>query len=178
MVGRGGAAVTDDQLALAGAAGNTWAVEKLWLRHVRAVRGYARNLVGDPDDADDIVSVVAIRYCVSLHTYRPREAGYKAWIMAICRNSAMAFISGTSARGSGANEMLDNVPSADRVEDEAIATTYVDWLIRRIEARCKWPGLLLGFAEGKEYSQLAVEFGVPIGTIKSRISNERARLSP
>jgi RNA polymerase sigma-70 factor, ECF subfamily len=70
-------------------AGDDTAVRYLYLRFVNNVYGYARSLVRDDHDAEDIAQQAFVRMLAALPRYRPTEAPFAAWLLRIAHNLAI-----------------------------------------------------------------------------------------
>ncbi len=69
--------------------GDAAAIRLLYVRHADSVRSYARSIVRNPDDAEDIVQQVFMRMLSSIHTYEQRSVPFSAWLLRITRNIAI-----------------------------------------------------------------------------------------
>jgi RNA polymerase sigma-70 factor (ECF subfamily) len=79
---------TDEAIA-ARARVDRQAFAELYLRHRDAVVGYLRARVLSDDDALELTAITFERALVALDRYRPRGAGFRAWLLRIARNAAV-----------------------------------------------------------------------------------------
>lgn len=79
---------TDDDLAQR-AAMDLRAFAPLYERHVERVFRYVRSRGHSTEDAADLTAVAFERAIVAIGGYRPRGAGFAAWILRIARNAAI-----------------------------------------------------------------------------------------
>ena len=82
------AVAEDEQLAL-GASSNPTAFSTLYSRHRESVFRYLRARCLDDDEALDLTAVTFERALVAIPRYRPRGAGFSAWLLRIARNAAI-----------------------------------------------------------------------------------------
>jgi RNA polymerase sigma-70 factor (ECF subfamily) len=138
------------------------------------LRRFARNLVRDPHDADDVVQIAVERALLRLNQWRS-DARLDSWLFKIVRN---AWIDEVRARGRRAKifmpeEAGEQVGVAlmereiDRLSTEAA-------LARLPEDQRVAVGLVL--VEGLSYKDAAEVLEVPIGTLTSRLARGREAL--
>jgi len=142
--------------------------------HIPALRRYAWALLRHREAADDLVQDVLERAIGRWHLRR-KDASTRAWLLTIARN---LFLNGLrqSGRQGGqlsldATELPSSEPGADRTLIARDALTALHGL--KEEERSL---LLLIGVEDLSYRDPALAFGVPEGTIMSRLSRARARL--
>ncbi len=138
------------------------------------LRRFARNLVRDPHDADDVVQIAVERALTRLDQWHS-DARLDSWLFKIVRN---AWIDEVRARGRRAKIFLpeeagEQVGAAlmereiDRLSTEAA-------LARLPEDQRVAVGLVL--VEGLSYKDAADALEVPIGTLTSRLARGREAL--
>ncbi|MBS0638652.1 MAG: sigma-70 family RNA polymerase sigma factor [Acetobacteraceae bacterium] len=143
--------------------------------HIPALRRYAWALVRNQDAADDLVQDCLERAISRWHLRRP-DADPRALLFTILRNQYVNTLRQKARRG----------PHVDIQDAEAHIASDPDGersLLGRdaLQALSTLPEeqrslLLLIAVEGLSYQQAAEVFGVPIGTIMSRLSRARASL--
>jgi RNA polymerase sigma-70 factor (ECF subfamily) len=69
--------------------GDPAALLYLYLRFAGNVHGYARSLVHDSHEAEDITQQVFAKLMTSLRGYEPRSVPFSAWLLRITRNLAL-----------------------------------------------------------------------------------------
>lgn len=142
---------------------------------IPALRRYARALLHDREDADDLVQDVLER--VTLHWHRRRKAdSTRSWLFAILHNLA---IDRMRRRARGRGEPLDGVPDARLAappqQEAAIEHRQSLALLSLLPADQRSVLLLVGVEE-LSYAETARVLGVPLGTVMSRLSRGRERL--
>jgi RNA polymerase sigma-70 factor (ECF subfamily) len=139
-------------------------------------------MVGNPDDADDVVQDVLLAALRSLHRFKGDSAVF-TWLYRIMVNKAVSLKrrarrtvrletgSGERAgRGSG-NAGDDTGPGADL--EKAERAGWVHAALRGLSKEHREVLVMRDF-EGMRYKEIAGELGVPVGTVRSRLC--RARL--
>jgi len=146
---------------------------------IPALRRYARSLIRNRWDADDLVQDCLERAISRWHQRRgdeKRDGNTRAWLFAILHNLAMTRL----ARAARQPATVDIDEASNRLMDDAHAP---DPLARRniLAALARLPDeqravLLLIAVEDLSYTEAARVLDVPLGTVMSRLSRARDRL--
>ena len=72
--------------------GDPAAIRMLYLRYADNVYGYARSIVRNEHDAEDIVQQVFTRMLTAIRTYEQRSVPFTAWLLRITHNMAIDHI--------------------------------------------------------------------------------------
>ena len=173
---------TDTELLERVRAGESLAFGQLFERHARAVYNYCFRATGNWSLAEDATSVVFLEaWRRHRDVVMAEGATLLPWLLGVARNVLRN--RGRSFRRHKA--ALDRLPPpaaepdfaddvAGRLDDEReirAVLAVVDRLPRAdrdVLELCAWSGL--------SYEQAAVALGVPVGTVRSRLSRARARL--
>ncbi len=152
-------------------------ISSILISHVPVLRRYARGLVHNKTDADDLVQDCLVRALSKMHLFQP-GTNLKAWLLSIVHNI-----------------FLDGTRRAKRTREFATAVTAMDQgnvtrpnQFHRIEimdigkALAALPAaqrstLLLIALQGLSYEETAKITGVPVGTVRSRLSRGRSALT-
>ena len=138
------------------------------------LRRYARHLTRDVDRADDLVQEALMRAVAKVHTWQP-GTNLRAWLFAILRNT---FISELRHRArEPASDRADDHPSlgVKGTQDERMALVDLQRAFDRLRVEHR-EILLLVAIEGLPYDEAAGVLGVPVGTVRSRLSRARTAL--
>jgi RNA polymerase sigma-70 factor, ECF subfamily len=143
---------------------------------VPALRRYARSLLRDRQEVDDLVHDCLVRALDQLHTRRD-EGDLRAWLFAIMHN---LFVS--RARRNNARPRAVSLEEVNQ-DDLALGATQDGHMQARDLLRAlddlseeQRSVLLLVTVEDLSYAQVAQVLGIPIGTVMSRLSRARERL--
>lgn len=142
------------------------------------LKAFACNLMGTPIDADDLVQNTLIKAWAARATFKP-GSNLKAWLFMIMRNHFY-----TDKRRSWRVTQLDQdyaeqVLTTDGAMPEAEAK--LDWKAARLHLLYLVPeqrdALVAVGHLGFSYDEAASIIGVPMGTVKSRVSRGRKALA-
>ena len=146
------------------ARGDPTAFELLFRRYEAEVYGWILRIVRDRSAADDVLVEAFWR------AYRGRAQfdatrSFGAWMRRIATNAALDELRSARRRGwRSADDTLPAPRAADRDTSDAIALAF-----RRLP-----PGLqavaALALIEEQPYADIADALGIPVGTVKSRVS--------
>ncbi|KQP75127.1 MULTISPECIES: sigma-70 family RNA polymerase sigma factor [unclassified Methylobacterium] len=143
---------------------------------IPALRRYARALLRNPADADDLVQD-CLEHAVGRWHQRRADGDARTWLFAIVHNLAVTQMRRRARRGA-------HLPIEDTAEANlAVAPTQESGLRHRdlMSALDALPEeqrsvLLLVTVEGLSYAETADILAIPTGTVMSRLSRARDRM--
>jgi RNA polymerase sigma-70 factor, ECF subfamily len=187
VTGTGPNAATDLDLVRLAQAGDVEAFGELVERNRRAVFRAALAAVRSPAEADDVAQEAFVTAFRKLGSFRG-ESQFRTWLLsitwrkAIDRRKSMSrwLRSSTSAPlDEGGDEMFDpmeRMASTDRSQEETLVDEElqrnVTRLIGTLPKKLRDALLLAGTGE-HTYDQISGMLGVPLGTVKWRVSEAR-----
>lgn len=171
-------APSDADLLVAAQRGNVGALGVLLERHRARLRATALGILGFRTDAEDAVQetfLVALK-----HVSAVRDPGaVAAWLQTIVRRECLQI-----ARRRRAEVVTDAVPDAAdpraSAEDRIDRLELRDWIwgaLARLPESLRVAALLRYFGSYDSYDELAAILGVPVGTVRSRLSEVRRKLA-
>jgi RNA polymerase sigma factor (sigma-70 family) len=170
--------LSDGELARAAQSGDAWALGALVLRHRAGMRAVALSLLGPGPDGEDAVQdalLVALRRIGDVRD--PEAVG--AWLRMIVRNACR-----TRLRSATQTYRVEDLalPSSDESPEQILEQHAMrDWVWQAIEALSpdlRMTVLLRHFSSSAlSYEEISAVCGVPVGTVRSRLSQARARLA-
>jgi RNA polymerase sigma-70 factor (ECF subfamily) len=95
--------------------GDRSAIRFLYLRYADNIYGYARSIVRNDHDAEDIVQQVFTRMITAIRSYEDRSVPFSAWLLRITHNMAIDHV----RRRSRVCEEPEEAVSVDRPEEES-----------------------------------------------------------
>jgi RNA polymerase sigma-70 factor (ECF subfamily) len=139
------------------------------------LRRYARALTRNSTAADDLVQDSIERGLAKRHLWRP-ETNLRAWLFTIMHNQYVNQVR-RSVRESIAISASDSEPSMtqEASQGKRLELHDLDRALARLPDEPRAVILLVGL-EGMGYQAVAEVVGIPIGTVRSRLSRGRAEL--
>jgi RNA polymerase sigma-70 factor, ECF subfamily len=139
------------------------------------LRRYARTLTQDVARADDLVQSCLVRALSKEHLWQP-GSDLRAWLFTILHNQHVNEVRRLVREGIVVS-LEDVMPNLAAAPSAAAALELRDLE----QAIAQLPGeqrevILLACREGKRYEEIAAILGIPVGTVRSRLSRARARL--
>src|SRR5678815_4324124 len=139
------------------------------------LRRYARALTRDVSRADDLVQSCLARAVAKQHLWQP-GTDLRAWLFTILHNQHVNDV--RRAVREGVSVAVEDMAPGLTVASNAIATLQLRDLeaaIARLPQAQRQVILLVGL-EGMRYEEVALILGVPVGTVRSRLSRGRDQL--
>jgi RNA polymerase sigma-70 factor (ECF subfamily) len=172
------ARIEDAVLTRAAQAGEVTALGLLLERHRAGMRAVALSILGPGPDVDDVVQDAAVTALRRVGDVRD-PAAVGAWLRMIVRNASRSLV-----RDSVAFQPIDDlhVPSTDAGPERWLEHhTMRNWIweaVEELSPALRLPLVLRHFSTGvTSYEQIADACGIPVGTVRSRLSQGRAKLA-
>lgn len=172
-------AESDVELVRAAQAGDATCLGLLVARHQAGMKAVALGLLGYGPDAEDAVQdamLAAVRRIGDLRD--PAAVG--PWLRAIVRNECRMRLRRPGAVPFGDVEALA-LPSSEPTPEELLEHRSLrDWVwhaVGELSEPVRMVALLRYFSDVSSYEQIAALCGVPIGTVRSRLSQARIKLA-
>jgi len=139
------------------------------------LRGFARFLTRDATAADDLVQDTVVRALAARAQFEP-NTNLKAWLFTIQRN---AFYEQTRRRRRETRVLNERLPDPESTAPDAAMRGEVSDLQRMLFTLPPLlrEALVLVGAQELSYEQAAAICGVPVGTVKARVSRARTQLA-
>jgi RNA polymerase sigma-70 factor (ECF subfamily) len=166
-------------------AGDEQAFGQLIERNRRAVYRAAYAALGSADDADDVAQETFVTVFQKLKGFRG-EASFKTWLLAIAwrkaldrRRSVTRWLRLTVTHDrlpDDAPELIERIPSPARSQEEGLAADELQRMVKQLIGtlpRKLRDALLLSGSGDYSYEQIAQMLGIPLGTVKWRVSEAR-----
>jgi RNA polymerase sigma-70 factor (ECF subfamily) len=145
--------------------------------HIAALRRYARALIGDRIDADDLVQDCLARALSRAHLWHP-GTDLRAWLFTILHNIHVNNVRSRQAHVAAEDMSFGRSRRGMTTPPDQDARLELRDLSRALDAipEEQRDVLLLVGMEGMSYEEAARVSGVPIGTIMSRLARGRDAL--
>ena len=144
-------------------------------RYERPLFCLVRNLVPDRVECEDVAQEVFLTAYTRLRSYDPDRSAFSTWLLAIARNKCFNVLK--KKRPCSAGELPEQVDL--RTPDRAVVE---DELYRRLDAGLaalppeQKTAFVLAEIQGLHHDEIARIEGIPVGTVKSRVSRAREKL--
>ncbi|MEV4254792.1 RNA polymerase sigma factor [Spirillospora sp. NPDC049652] len=162
-------------------AGDPAAFGDLFDEHARAVYRYAVRVTGDWTAAEDIVSLTFLEAWRLREKIQPDGESLRPWLFGIATNvlrnasrsarrheAALNRMPRRDEVADFADELVDRLADAEELAAARTALGRLRKAEREVFTLCVWAGL--------NYTEAAAALGVPVGTVRSRLSRARTRL--
>lgn len=173
------AARTEDvALTRAAQAGDVTALGLLLERHQAGMRAVALSILGPGPDVDDVLQDAALTALRRIGDVRD-PAAIGPWLRMVVRNGARSLLRGTVATAPVDDLVLR---AADTGPERWLERNALrDWIweaVEQLSPALRLPLVLRHFTTGvSSYDQIASACGLPVGTVRSRLSQARAKLT-
>jgi RNA polymerase sigma-70 factor, ECF subfamily len=150
-------------------------LSRLVEQEIPRLRRYARALTHATDRADDLVQDTLVRALSKLHLWQP-GTDLRAWLFTIMHHQYVNTVRREAREMTTVD--IDHVSSTlTAITDPTARRQLVelDRALGRLPSEQREVVLLVGL-EGLPYESVAQILGVPIGTVRSRLSRGRERL--
>lgn len=163
--------------------GDTEAFAALYARHQRTIYSLIRHLTADPEAAADLTQETFVKAWHGLSRLRA-DVAFGGWLRIIATNLVRdrsrrrkpeVLMTDTSDDDGGAPEAADE----DLSPDERYLLSQQQLLIRHAVSRLPEPQrlvIIMHHFEDRPVAEIAVELGVPLGTVLSRLARGRDAL--
>ncbi|GAA4674955.1 RNA polymerase sigma factor [Streptomyces youssoufiensis] len=162
--------------------GDPTAFAELFDAHARSVYNHAYRLTGDWSVAEDVVSLTFLEAWRLRARVDADGGSLRPWLLGIATNTvrntrraarrhaaALSRVPPQAAERDFADEVASRVDDAELLEHVQVALRALRRPEREVIALCVWSGL--------DYAAAARALGVPVGTVRSRLSRARTKLA-
>lgn len=158
-------------------AGDVAALGALLARHQADMRAVALAILGyhaDTDDAVQEATLIALRRIGDVRD--PESAG--PWLRQIVRNVCRMRLRARSREQFGVDlDRPSDLPGPDQVLEDHALRDWVWHAIGRLSPPLRMTLMLRHFSGVTGYQEIATACGVPVGTVRSRLSEARTKLT-
>ncbi|KUN04797.1 hypothetical protein AQI95_18070 [Streptomyces yokosukanensis] len=172
---------TDAELTRRAQSGETGALGVLLARHQAPMRAVALSLLGHGPDADDAVQDAALTALRRIGDVRD-PAAVGAWLRAIVRNAARMRLRDTreSPGLEGIGQLLlraDEPAQPERIVEQHAMRDWIWDAVAELPQQLRLVLMLRHFSGITSYQEIAEACEVPVGTVRSRLSQARTKMA-
>ncbi len=163
------ARANDGEVVKACMRGEPEAYRELLARYRKPTLALAYQMLGNPEDAEDIAQEAFIRVFEAIHGFRG-QAAFSTWLYRIVTNLCLGQL-----RGKRPVVALDAIgdPCSPETASRQVPETLVTRQVLAQMAPELRAILLLREQGALSYGEIAVALGLPMGTVRSRLSKAR-----
>lgn len=166
-------------------AGDYDSIEDLIREHEDSLYGLCRRLAGGRGDADDLYQQTWLKAIQNAKSYRQKS--FRNWLYTICINTYRDNCRKSRYRERFTNEGMDaqtkeyaiaSATDGVSAENVALDNYMMEQLkdnVSRLPDKHRLP-VVLHYFEDMDYNECAQALGIPIGTVKSRLSAAKKKL--
>lgn len=145
------------------------------LGHLASLRRYARALVNNPTDAEDLVQDALVKAYERRQTFKT-GGNLKTWLLSIVHNAHVDSFRARQARQRLAEEAaLDLPPQHPPGQEHSVRLGQISAAFFNLPEEQR-EALYMVAIEDLSYEDAAAALKIPVGTLMSRVSRARARL--
>ncbi|RSK25647.1 sigma-70 family RNA polymerase sigma factor [Bacillus sp. HMF5848] len=169
--------------------GSNFAQQRLIVKYKTLLYSFARKLTKNKDDADDLFQDTWLKVFQKLHTYDGTKP-FENWLCYICLNTYrdqyrkkkrwLNIVTDFFLSNEQKDLTMDTAPTPRNqlVEDIVIQHEEHDYLIQamqQLDDSFRIP-LILFYFQSFSYEEIANFLHIPVGTVRSRLSNAKKKL--
>jgi RNA polymerase sigma-70 factor (ECF subfamily) len=153
--------------------GDAEALAALYDRHGRMAYSLAYRMMGEKQEAEDVVQEAFIKVWRSAGGYRAERGSVRTWILSIVHNRGIDQIRSQASRGRMQDKVEASAPTSE--PSEAFAETWRNTQQEQVrEALNTLPQeqlkiLELAYFSGYTHVEIAEHLELPLGTVKGRM---------
>ena len=167
-----GGDASDEELFRLIAEGSESAFQALFARYGAAVYRVCREIVRDPEVAEDAAQEAVVRVWRKAGTVDARRGAPAAWLLTVARNAARNV---ARVRVPPPAEVEDT-PDTSAGEEAVLDRLWMEGALRRLPDDER-VAIELAFYGDLSHSQIATRLDEPLGTVKTRIRRGMGRLA-
>jgi RNA polymerase sigma-70 factor, ECF subfamily len=157
------------------AGGDENAMAELYDRTNRIVYGLALRILGDPSTAEDITMEVYLQVWRKAAHYNPQRGSVLSWLVTLVRSRSIDSLRRRKARRAEFEDSVDDVPGLrdsrpgpELASVEAGRSRIVQRAMADLDPDQR-KAIELAYFSGLSHSEVALQTGLPLGTVKTRI---------
>jgi len=174
------AAITDDALIDRIGKGDADALALLYDRYASRVLGLTARILGDRDEAEDVLQEVFLQVWRTPRQYDSARGSAGTWLLVLARSRAIDRLRSLRRRGRDRQVPIEAQPLASGEDLERAAETSQDGAaVRRALAELpdeQRRALELAYFGGYTQTEIAEMTGAPLGTVKTRLRQGMMKL--
>lgn len=152
--------------------GNRYALSLLLQQNYDFVFKFFVKLTLDPEQAADLTQDVMVQAIQKFHLFDPSKSSLSTWLIAIGKNLWIDSLRKQKRRGGIVLNLDDQLDVSDQTDGftKFLDSDEIISALKKLSEKLRAP-LVMQYALGYSYEEMAQSLKIPIGTVKSRIAN-------
>lgn len=167
--------MNDAQIIARILAGETDAYRLLVAKYHRPVFALVTGLVRNSTDVEDLAQEVFVAAFTHLDSFDIRRAKFGTWLLTIARNRCCNHLKRRPVQNSNPDDWISGIPAPDLDASNRETWMRLDAALECLSIEQRTAFILAELQEIPLAEIAAIE-GVPLGTVKSRVSRAKERL--
>ena len=155
--------------------GDTGAFRLLVERHERLIFQFARNMLRNVEDAEDLTQEVFVAAFQHLATFDVKKSKLSTWLLTIARNRCCNRMKQRPVNTPGNVDAVDRRPSPEKAVVQSEVWQHLAVALESLPLEQRTAFVLAEIQE-LPHAEIAAIEGIELGTVKSRVSRARERL--
>ena len=150
--------------------GDETAFAELYDRYSALLFGVITRIVSDREDAANLLQDCFVKIWRNIETYDPTKSRLATWLINVARNTAIDFTRSKYFSQKRKNQNLDYFVDAETARSATqplVETLGLRQLVNKLTPVCREVIEWMYF-DGYTQQEIANNFGIPLGTVKSR----------
>jgi len=148
----------------------------LFEQHKGMLYAIALRLLGYGEDAKDAVQETFIKAYINLHTLKDKNA-FAGWLKTIVYNHCLAELRHRKKEENALKMYAKNAEVIEAMHLADNAPESIKSTLAGLPEILQLTAMLRFFSKNSSYSQIAQILDIPVGTVRSRLAESRAKLS-
>lgn len=149
-------------------------MEALVIKHAGWIRRKAHQFCSDTYEADDLASETIFKCLSNAHKYNP-DKSFMPWALTIMSNIYITWYNRRRCVLFTGIDDCDPYSESDRADQRAVVDRIMA-VVEECSRKSRCIECVMLYAEGYNHAEIADRLGIPVGTVKSRISSGRKML--
>jgi len=167
--------MNDEQIIERVLVGDTEAYRLLVERHERSVFGFVHGMVRNMSDVEDLAQEVFIAAFKNLGSFDARRAKFSTWLLTIAHNRCCNHLKRRSVKSGEMSDVMCGAASPDAAAANRETRNRLDEALNSMSIEQR-TAFILAEIQQIPLAEIAAMEGIPLGTVKSRLSRAKERL--
>ena len=167
--------MNDDEIIEQVLVGDIEAYRLLVERHERCVYGFVHGMVRNMSDVEDLAQEVFMAAFKNLRSFDTRRAKFSTWLLTIAHNRCCNHLKRRSPQSGEMNNVVSGAASPDTSALNRETRDRLDEALNKMSIEQR-TAFILSEIQQLPLAEIAAMEGIPLGTVKSRISRAKERL--